>query len=414
MWFKIIIASTIGTALEIYDFTLYGVFAVTIAKLFFPQHDNFLSLLISLGVFASGFIMRPLGGIFFGHIGDLYGRKLALTLAVLIMSIATLIMGLTPTYLQIGTIAPIILITCRLIQGFCAGGEYNGASIFIIEHFKKRGNPAFAGALIPASGASGACLAMFLGSIMLAISEECWRIPFLLGAFIGLIGLRIRHDINETPEFADNILKNASLKIPIVRVLKQYYNSVLCTIGIGGTQVALSYTLFTYINLYLTQTVKINTSHSMMLNSLGILTYVIFTPILGILTDRTNYIKAMVIGALIPIFSIYPVFLLLSNGNGYYIIIAQICFGLTLAAFVAPVNIFMNKLFSTEVRYSGVAFGYGLGSAILGGTLPLIASYLVELLDSKLMPAFYLLFCSLIGLCSVLYGISIINQKSRH
>jgi len=221
---KVIIASVLGNALELYDFSLYGIFVPLFATLFFPTGNPTVALLASLATFAVGFLTRPLGGILFGYLGDRFGRKNALLISIMLMALPTLIISFLPTYAQIGILAPILLLLCRLLQGLCAGGEYTGASIFIIEHLGKS-RRGLAGSLISASGAIGSLIAMLLGAALLqpGLPEWSWRIPFLMGAFLALIGFYIRRSLQESPEFTELLVQQVpSSGVPLLVAFQKY------------------------------------------------------------------------------------------------------------------------------------------------------------------------------------------------
>jgi len=217
---KAILAAMIGNALEYYDVMLYGFFAAALAPLFFPTTNHFVSITASLGTFAAGFLMRPLGGILFGHLGDRYGRRMALAFSILLVTVPTLTIGLLPTYEYIGIAAPIILVVCRLLQGLCVGGEYSGAAIFVIEHSKKK-QEAFAGSVLCATGFLGGFLGTILGLICTLpyMPTWSWRIPFLIGSIIGLIGYYIRTQVDESPAYSQAMKRGEIIKSPLRDVI---------------------------------------------------------------------------------------------------------------------------------------------------------------------------------------------------
>lgn len=232
--YKAIFAAMVGNALEYYDVMLYGFFATMLAPLFFPTENQTISIISSFGTFAAGFLMRPLGGMIFGHLGDKFGRQKALVLAIFLVTIPTFTIGILPTYVEIGIAAPIILVICRLLQGLCVGGEYSGASIFVIEYSKK-GQETFAGSILTASGLFGGVIGTFLGFIctLSFMPSWGWRIPFLLGSLMGLVGYYIRKNVNESPDFMRH--KNEKVaKVPLFLVFQNRKINLLCTIGIGA------------------------------------------------------------------------------------------------------------------------------------------------------------------------------------
>ena len=401
---NVIIASILGNALELYDFSLYGIFTPLFASLFFPNDNSSIALLASLITYAVGFFMRPLGGIVFGHLGDRIGRKNTLSLSIILMSIPTLIIGLLPTYNQIGLSAPIILLVCRLFQGLCAGGEYNGASIFIIEHLGES-RSGLAGSLVSASGAVGSFIAMMLGMILLheSLPSWSWRIAFLTGACFAIIGFYMRRQLQESPEFA-KILDKESSSIPIVVALQQYPISVLRAFGVGAFSNALANTLIVYLNIYLMHVVGISNVLSMSLTSIGLLFIILLTPLTGWISDKIGRNNIMGIGAILTFVSIYPLFLMLSSKETIYIVFIQIILAIIISLFLGPSNAFLNSLFPTHARYSGIALGYSLGTAFMGGTMPAISTYLIKLTSNIMAPAYYIMLCSILGLSAVCYS----------
>jgi MFS transporter, MHS family, proline/betaine transporter len=401
---QIIRASLIGNILEFYDFSLYGIFASALAVTFFPKGDPTVTLLASLATFAVGFFMRPLGGVVFGHIGDRWGRKRALTWSILLMAFPTFLVACLPSYEQIGIASTIILILCRLLQGFCAGGEYNGASIFMLEHLGHK-NGGMAGALVSASGAIGGLIASCLGAFLLqsGLPSESWRIAFLLGGILGIVGIYIRRHISEPRVFQEIEQKKKVVKNPLFQSWKENYKAILVTIGMAATSGAFSYTLVVYINLYLNKVIGCISCNSLFFNSLGLLFYIILCPILGIISDKVGHLKIMLLGATGLVIGCYPIFFLLNQQDTTFIILAEILLCLFSSMFIAPLNVTMNKLFPVQVRFSSIGFSYGIGLAAFGGTMPFICTFLIEKTGNLMMPAFYLIFCSLLGLISILY-----------
>lgn len=406
---KVIIASMAGNALEFYDFYLCGTFASLFAQLFFPEKDTTAALLSSLSAFAVGYFVRPIGAVIFGHLGDRLGRKKALTISIFAMALPTGMIGLLPTYDLIGLWAPVILVLCRLAQGICAGGEYNGAAIFAIEHTQKN-RKSLAGSMMSVSGGTGALLATFTGFVFTQpfMPSWGWRIPFILGVVLGLIGLYIRRRISETPDF-ENSVSDQPLKQPLFEALKRTPLSVVCCIGGAAFSGALSSTFAAYMNVYMVKVVGLTLSNSMILNVFGLLVFVLMAPIAGLLADKWSPRKVMTVSAILLAFLFVPIFKLAQTGTTYTILLAYLLLTLCAAGFIAPMNQFMNQLFPAATRYSGIAFGYGVGMAAIGGTFPLVATYLIALTNNTLAPAYYLIMISFMGLMIIL--ISLIAEK---
>jgi len=388
---RVIVASALGNALEFYDFTLYGVFATVIAKLFFPSTDPTASLLASWGAFAAGFLMRPFGATVFGFIGDRLGRKNALTVSLLLMGVPTLVIGLLPSYEAIGILAPVILICCRLLQGLCTGGEYNGAAIYALEH-QRGGSKGFAGGVITGSCVVGALLATFLGSIVTGsnMPEEAWRLPFLFGSLICFLGFYMRRTLEESPEFNTWQSVPTQHRWSFFQVFKIMKGAMFMTFLIGCLNGVLSYTLFGFMNAYLSHYQGIPIQKAMQLNIPGLLTFMIGSPLLGLLFDRLGskpYYK-FAITYLITV--ALPIYFLAQSGSTLLIILAQVMLGVATASIAGPQHAFVQRLFPVPARYLGISVSFCAGMALCGGTTPMVLTYLINKTQNLYLPAFYL------------------------
>ena len=384
---KILIPCLVGQALEFYDFTLCGVFMLILGKNFFPAGNDFAALLGGIFAFSAAFWTRPLGALLFGHIGDKYGRKKALTWSILLMGVPTLVIGILPSYASIGLAAPCILLGCRLIQGLCAGGEYNGAAVFALEHMKTK--PGMISGLISAScvmGAVSATISAYLVTNFLNF-EQAWRIPFYLGACVAVVGFILRKKAMETMEF----IKRKPIKgLPIVEIIKKYPKQYMLAIAAGAFNGVLSYTLFGFLNLYITQYIGVKFATSLFFNIFGMLAFMICCPIFGRISDKITPYRSMLLAAVIAIFSSWIGFVLLQRGTFEEIIIGQIFIGIVVGSFVGPSHIFLQQQFLPEVRYTGVASGFSIGMAITGGTTALIMTYVIKETQLLLAPAMYI------------------------
>ena len=400
----------IGNALEYYDVMLYGFFATMLAPLFFPTDNKAISIITSLGTFAAGFLMRPLGGIVFGHLGDKFGRRQALILAIFLVTLPTLTIGLLPTYADIGITASIILVICRLLQGLCVGGEYSGASIFVIE-YSKRGKEAFAGSILCAAGFFGGVLGTFLGFLCTHpyMPSWGWRIPFLIGAFIGLFGYYLRSQVSESPDFVRHKMEEIA-KVPLFIVFQNKKINLLCTIGIGATSLIPFYLASVYMGYLLSSQLQIPTFQIMLFNVGLNISLIFLLPIMGIIADKIGKEKLMILSSSLSIIVAYPLFSFLdSNLSLMNIIFIQAILGIITAGFGAPSMALLSSFFPVHERYSGIGFGYALGGALLGGTTPLILASLSNWLGSSIVPAYYLMFSGFLGIVCVLGG-----RKENH
>lgn len=401
--YKAIFAATIGNALEYYDVMLYGFFAAKLAPLFFPTENPKISIIASLVTFAAGFLMRPLGGVFFGHIGDKLGRRYALAFAIILVTIPTFIIGILPTYEVIGVTAPMILLLCRLLQGLCVGGEYSGAAVFVIEHSEGK-QSSFISGLLCSSGIAGGVLGTFIGYICTLpfMPEWGWRIPFLIGSLIGLVGYYIRTRVAESPAFeATKKLKKLD-KYPLIEIFKTKKRNLLCTIGVGGTSLITFYIVSVYMNVLLTTKLNLPLSKIMLINVGVNLTWTFLLPVMGWLADKVGKEKLMSSSCIALFLISYPMFMLLEAELSLQnIVLFQMVLSIIGAAYTAPNSALLISFFPVKERYSGMGLGYALGGALLGGTTPLIAAGLVNLTGLSTSPAFYLMISGLIGFLSI-------------
>ena len=406
---KIISSAIIGNIVEYYDFGIYAVFADIIGKLFFPNFDEHTQLMFSFTIFAIGFFMRPLGGIFFGHIGDVFGRKIALTISIIGMGISTLCIGLMPSYSQIGMLAPILLTVIRMFQGLCIGGEGAGSAIFIIEHFEEK-NVGLIGSIIMASNISGTLLALIVGisiDYFVTIDNFTWRYGFLLGGIMGLIGLYIRKKSKETPVFENLKLQNKTTKSPIITVIKEKWRSVLIIASFASVATSSTYMLRGFFHVYFTEMIHMAKSDSLYIVAFALTTIIITLPFFGYLADKIGYKKYIYSVILIFIILIVPIFNnITSHFNNIYNIYFNIfLLGILVASVVSSYYIFAINFFSPELRYSGIALSWNIGNALFGGTTPIISTLLVAKYGYT-APAYYLMLTGVLFLI-----ISFLNRQ---
>jgi len=392
---KILIPCLIGNALEFYDFTLCGALITVLGKNFFPTENEFAALLGGIFAFSAAFWTRPLGALLFGYIGDKYGRKKALALSVLLMGVPTLIIGLLPSYTVIGIAAPLILLSCRLVQGLCTGGEYNGAAVFALEHMKAK--PGMISGLISASCVVGAISATALTYLVTNFLhfEQAWRIPFYLGACIAFVGFILRKKAMETEDF----MKRKPIKgLPILEIIKKYPKQYILAITSGAFNGILSYTLFGFLTIYITQHLEIKLQTSLFINIFGLLAFMLSCPIFGRMSDKITPHNSMILASIITIFSSWLGFILLQERATEELILGQIFIGIGVGSFVGPSHVFLQQQFCPEVRYTGVASGFSMGMALTGGTTALIMTYILKETHVLLAPAMYITAASVLWL----------------
>lgn len=386
---RILFSSVVGTSLEFYNFMLYAVFMQEIGQEFFPTHNEMQSILFgSIGLFAA-FIARPFGATIFGYIGDNYGRRLALILSISLMGIPTLIIGILPSYASWGLTSSVLLILCRIMQGLCTGGEYNGSAIFALEHLGKK-YPGLFGALITASSVGGALLANSVG-IMLKqpdMPSVGWRVAFMAGALVSLVGLYIRLNTAESPEF-EKLMKNKRInKSPLIEAITKHWPSSITTIITGTLNGILAYTLYKFLNIYLVRWFGYSETEVLKLTNFGIIVYIFCSPLMGYIMDRTGGQLYMKRACLFIAFAAIPLFYLFQYPSLTTTYIAEALMGIMVASIAGPEHAFIQKLFPVKDRYSGVAFNYCVGMGIGGGAMPWIQVYLVEIMHNIDMPNF--------------------------
>ncbi len=396
-----------GHTLEKYDVTLYAYFSTMLSSIFFPNNNPAVTIMLGTATFAAGYIMRPLGAIIFGHVGDKRGRKKALLNSIFYVTFPTLIIGMLPTYQQIGLAAPIILILCRLWQGLCAGGEYSGAAVFIFEHTnsKYRG---FAGSIMSSTAFLGAVFGSLVGSLttFFYTSELAWRLPFLLGGTLGIIIYFFRKGMVETPMFEKMNEQKEVVKIPLINLLKTNKLSVFCAFLMGAQGHIILYMITIYINTILIKNLELEKFQIMLLNTGVLSSWFLLIPVFGMLSDRIN--KAYLVFLLslgLCIFS-YP---LISYLHGNFtlsnVILSEVVLSIFGAGLFGVTSGFLPQLFKTNNRYSGVAFGQTLGQALLGGTAPLIATFLSTQIGEKNSLALLLTLSGFLGVLGIVFSL---------
>ena len=407
---RVVMASLIGTTVEWYDFFLYGsAAALVFNKLFFPEFDPLTGTLLAFATYALGFVARPVGGIVFGHYGDRIGRKRLLMLSLILMGVATVLIGLLPTYAQIGIWAPAALIGLRLVQGFAVGGEWGGAVLMAAEH----GDAARRGfwASWPQAGVpAGNLLAAAVLAIMAAVQTEAdflswgWRVPFVLSALLVVVGWYIRNRVSESPMFAKELDEaEAPPKVPAMEVLRERPKALVLGAGLRVGE-NISYYILTVFSLtYLVDVSK--ESRSLALNALLIGAAVQFfaIPLFALLSDKIGRRPVYAFGAFGLAAWCFIMFGLLGSGDNASIILALVV-GLVLhGAMYGPQAAFITELFPTRIRYSGVSLAYQLTSIVAGSLAPIIALWLYKEYDSATPVAIYVgVACAISGISALL------------
>ena len=398
-------ASALGNAVEWFDYGIYAYGVTYISATLFPG-DMEDAVLFALATFAISFLVRPLGGLFWGPLGDRIGRKSVLAMTILLMAGATFAVGLIPSYDSIGFWAPTLLILLRMLQGFSTGGEYGGAATFMAEYApdERRG---FYGSFLEFGTLAGFSFgaALMLGySLHLgdqAMHEWGWRIPFLIAGPIGLIGMYVRSKMEDTPIFREEMASAERRKPPgIAIMLRDYWRPLLV---VGGLVVALNvvnYSLLSYMPTYLQRRIGLSNEEALLVPIIGMLFMMVFLPFAGALSDRVGR-RAMWRWSLVGLLlGVVPLYMLIGTGFAGALI-AFMALGLLYVPQLATISATFPAMFPTAVRFAGFAIAYNVSTSIFGGTAPMIGSGLITLTGDPLMPAYYMMLACLVGLAAL-------------
>jgi metabolite-proton symporter len=379
---RLLLASCFGTAVEWYDFFVYGFLApLVFNQLFFPKLDPLAGTLAVFATFGVGFLARPLGGILFGHFGDRVGRKSILLVTLMLMGLGTAAIGLLPTYAQAGVLAPVLLVTLRFLQGFALGGESIGALLLTVE-----GSPAhrrgWYGALIQASGPAAVVAASLAVSLVSRLPDGellswGWRVPFWVSLLLVLLGLYVRLKIKESPVFADALARGTLVRVPLLEILRRYRRATLVTFFICLAETSFYYLTAVYVLSYGTKILGLPrtllTTALLIANTLALFT----VPLFGALSDRVGRRPLFLLGLIATALYLPVFFLLLDSKDALLVTGAMVlAAGIIHPSMFGPEGSFFSELFDTRVRFSGVSFGKQLGTVLGGGSAPLVATSL--------------------------------------
>ncbi|MCO6415804.1 MFS transporter [Siccirubricoccus sp. KC 17139] len=401
---KAVGAAVIGNVLEWYDFSVYAYLATILARQFFPSENPTTALLTAFAAFGIGFVVRPLGGILIGRMGDTHGRKAALLLTIFMMAFGTVAIGLLPAYESIGVLAPVLLVACRLAQGFAAGGEWGGSTAFIVE-WAPRNRRGFYGSFQQASVAGGLLLgsaaAAAFSSLLPTEAMESWgwRLPFLLGGLLIPLGIYMRRNIDETPAYRE-------AKAEVARKGEaEAGNWTLAGRAFGFTILwtVSYYVMLNYMPTFTQAYAGLTRSEALWSNSIGLLVLVVAVPLMGMLSDRVGRKPLLLACCLAFVVLTYPLFLLVLSGGGLRtVILVQIVFALMIAAFSGPGPAAISEIFPTASRSTYMSTGYSIAVAVFGGFAPYIATWLIARTGSPLSPTFYLIAAAIVSTLVIL------------
>ena len=406
---RVISASFIGNFVEWFDYAIYGYLAATIAVVFFPDSDPQTALLATFALFAISFFVRPLGGFFWGHLGDKLGRRTALSLSILIMTGATFCMALIPGHASIGIFAPILLLIVRIVQGFSAAGEYAGASAFLVEYAPSNRRGIYA-AVVPASTAAGLLFgSLFVAALSALLSGDQmnswgWRIPFLLAAPMGLIGRYVRTKLEDTPVFQELAKDEEVIQAPVRDMFRHHWATLLRACGAVLLNAVGFYMLLSYMPTYLSEEIGFGKTESFLATSLALLSYIGFIFLTGLASDRFGRKKMLLAAGICFILFTVPLFMLLDQGTFAVVLLVQVLLGAMLTLNDGTLPSFLAEQFPTRIRYSGFAVSFNLSNAVFGGSAPFMATLLISAFDSDLAPAWYLMVAAAVSLVAVAFS----------
>jgi len=404
---RAVAGASIGNAVEWFDFAIYGFLATFIAGQFFPAGDETAALLNTFAIFAAAFFMRPLGGFVFGPLGDRIGRQRVLALVILLMSAATLGIGLLPTYGAIGVLAPLLLLVLRCLQGFSAGGEYGGGAVYLAEFAtdERRGVTV---TFMVWSGVLGFLLGSITVTLLQAVLSTAamesygWRIPFLIAGPLGLVGLYIRLRLSDTPQFAELSKSHQTAESPLREAVSTAWRSILQVIGLMIVFNIGYYVVFAFLPSYFIKTLQFSATDAFLSITLACLVALVLILPLAMLSDRIGRRPLLIGGAVAFAVLGYPLFLLLNTGSLAAAIAAHCVLAAIESVYVSTAVSAAVELFATRVRFSGFSIGYNVCVAVFGGTTPYIVTWLTATTGDAIAPAYYLVIAAMVSFGVVL------------
>jgi MHS family proline/betaine transporter-like MFS transporter len=387
---KLVVATSLGNALEWFDISVYAYFAVYLSKAFFPANDPTTSLLLTFGTFGLTFLARPVGGVLLGAYADRHGRKASLLLSIVMMTFGTLAVACMPTFDKIGVLAPLLVIVARLVQGFSAGGEFGSSTAFLVEHMP--GRRGFVASWQFASQGVSSLLGSGFGVLLSSTLSEAelqtwgWRIPFLFGVLIGPVGLYIRSKIEDAT--APPAAKDDT---PIRNVFMEQKFPVLLAVGALAVSTAVNY-LIIYMPTYVVKTLHLPPTIGYLAAFAAAIAAITLNPVAGFISDRVGRTPYMTTIGVVMLFAIFPLFLLLaSKPSGAIIVLAVLVLGSLKALYLGALAALMSELFPASTRGTGLGLSYNIGVTVFGGMGPAIVTWLGTFaLLGDLAPGYYL------------------------
>ncbi|OZI47327.1 proline/betaine transporter [Bordetella genomosp. 5] len=423
---KAVTAAALGNAMEWFDFGVYGFVAFALGKVFFPDASPAVQTIAALGTFSVPFLVRPLGGIFFGVMGDRFGRQKVLSLTIIIMAISTFCIGLIPSYAAIGIWAPILLLLCKLAQGFSVGGEYTGAAVFVAEYAPDR-QRGFLGSWLDFGSIAGFVIgAGMVVLLQTMLGEQTfldwgWRIPFFVAGPLGLLGLYLRHAAEETPAFTQQLEKmeqedrdavQEKPKVAFGEIFSKYRRALLVSVGMVLVTNITYYMLLTYMPTYLSGSLGYTEGHGVLIIVVVMVGMLFVQPVVGFISDKVGRKPFLLVGSLGLLVSAIPAFHLIGSDNTGLIFLGLLLIAVFLNCLIGIMAATLPALFPTRIRYSALASSFNI-AIIVAGLTPTVAAWLVEETDNLMMPAFYLMAASVVGLITSFFLPETANRPMR-
>jgi MHS family proline/betaine transporter-like MFS transporter len=400
---KAIYAATIGNVMEWYDFGVFGYLAGSLALNFFPKDNPSNALLNTFLIFGVGLIFRPLGGIIIGRLGDTNGRKPALVLTILMMAVGTVVMGLLPTYSQIGLAAPILLLLARLLQGFSSGGEWGGATAFMAE-WSEPGRRGFYTSFQQMSVAGGSLLGVGLAALLTsalgahAINDWGWRIPFLLGGLFGPVGLWLRREVDETPPY-----REVAAGQGVAPGAASGFGHALQAFGFTTLWTVSFYVFLVYMPTYTRTQLHLTAGQALWASTVSLIALVILVPAMGALSDRVGRRPLLLASCALCFIIPVPAFGFLASGPGFLgVVLIEILFSFAISLFSGPGPAAIAEIFPTRGRSLWMSSSYALAVAIFGGFAPFVAQWLIDVTGSKMAPTVYVMAAAAVSFVVIL------------
>lgn len=401
---RVLAGGSVGQFIEFYDFALYGLSAVTLSALFFPSENQLAGLLALFATFGVAFFIRPVGGLFFGALGDRIGRRNVLVITLLTIGVATTGIGLLPSYETMGPLAPILLVLLRLIQGFSAGGESAGAPSFVFEHAPVERRGLFINITLAATALPSVAAAFFLLFLSSSMSDEAftswgWRIPFLIALPLALVGLWIRAKTEESPAFeammkeqqAETEATGKAQHSAIGDAFRKNWLKMIQVVFVMGLTAMGFYFLSGYFVSYVSTVGNLSREQSLLLNGAAMLAYTILLPIAGMVGDRVGRRPMLIGGAIAIAVLAIPAFMLVTSGSVPLALCGQMLFVVAISFYGGGCYTFFIEVFDTKTRFTSAAFSYNLGYAVLGGTAPFVGTAMVQATGVAFSPAYYVI-----------------------